>query len=422
MNAKILGVMSVGILVSMACLTSTAAELSTTSEGEWYSYGPIQHKTLSDSGPKGGPAEQITFSPQQGNKEPYWCGAGVKWKEPLKMNLLTMTVNASPKHHVDIKVFDSRGQAFDSGSQQPYNVAHQLYDLHYLHDGAAFPLDESYDLDNYETIVYSACEPPQGFAEALGKWVAADPSRTLVTHSFIPTRYSAPAKILREGNERFAFLQDGGQEKSLGFQTIRGTNVVSGRLQSQVPVIAAALNEFLGRDVRFSRDICDAPGGKALINLGDQPLVSEHKCGQGRVIYLHFFASNTAADQTEQRLEKAILDAVMRYLGYRPFAVMPENQYALVFDRPQGGKSVITYNSRAVTHIQFNGNLHQVFQAQDPEVLGTGRLLMGPPKTEFRLSDMITGKRWTARTDEDGYVAIPLDGWNMRGVYVDPTK
>ncbi|MDQ3813377.1 MAG: hypothetical protein M3347_05445, partial [Armatimonadota bacterium] len=201
---------------------------------------------------------------------------------------------------------------FDHGSDQPYNLGQELVKLNYLHDGAAFPLNDAFNPDDYKTIVFSSFEPPQGFVKKLGQWLSAKAGRTLITHSFVPTRFSAPVTELRA--DMMAFIQPGGQEKLLGFGSISESDVTSGVLQARHPVFKTVLKEWDGKPVTFSRGICRTAGvtdEKVLLALNDLPLVSEHRAGQGRVIYLHFFANEGGLERG--KLQQAIMDAVLCY-------------------------------------------------------------------------------------------------------------
>ena len=310
---------------------------------------------------------------------------------------------------------------FDHGSDQPYNLGQELVNLNYLHDGAAFPLDDAYSLDDYRTIVYSPFEPPQGFVAKLGQWLRARPGRTVITHSFVPTRFSAPVTTMRDDVQ--AFLQPGGQEKHLGFGRITESRLSSGTLRTHDPVFKSVLKAWDGQTVAFTRAICRTtklPGERVLLTLNDVPLVSVHPVGKGRVIYLSFFANESSI--ARGKLQRAIMDAVMRYAGYRPTAVMPENQQALLFQRPGGGRVFITINGAARTDLGEQGHVWRVFQAQDPAVRATARLRVERPHTAFQVTDLITGKQQRAISDAEGYLSVSCDGWNMRGLAVDPAR
>ncbi|MHB0999909.1 MAG: hypothetical protein ACYC27_11750, partial [Armatimonadota bacterium] len=176
---------------------------------------------------------------------------------------------------------------FDRGlSNQPYNLGHNLIALNYVHDAAAFPMDQAFDLNQYKTIVYSPFEAPAGFAGKIVKWLDTKGGRTLITHSFVPSRFSAPAQSAPQGAS--IAIQSGGQEKLFGFTNITVSKRSAGILKAEHPVFVKLLSKFNGKRVEFNSGIFDAPGEKTLVSIDGKPLISERKCGKGRVIYLHF--------------------------------------------------------------------------------------------------------------------------------------
>lgn len=311
---------------------------------------------------------------------------------------------------------------FTNGSDQPYNLGQDLVGLSYLHDGAAFPLEDSFRLADYNTIVLSSPEPPQGFVKSLQQWLAAKAGRTLITHSFVPTRFSAPVTELRP--DPLAFVQPGGQEKLLGFGGIHEGDVSSGVLQTHDPIFKSALRAWDGKAVTFSRGICrtaGVPGERALVTLGGQPLVSIHRAGKGHVLYLHFFANETSIERGA--LQRAIVDAALRYAGYKPSAITPGDQYALMFQKPGGGRMFITYNGAANTALKdAKGKVWGTYQAQDPTVVATVRLLAGKPNAAYVVTDALTGAKQRLTSDGGGYVTVNNKGWNMRGLLVEAAE
>lgn len=341
-----------------------------------------------------------------------WCG------------FLQCRNDKARKPETDVLAIGVRSVAYNvdpfdtSRSTQPFNLAQNLVVLNYLHDGAAFPIDDAYDLNRYNAILLSPFVMPQGFAAKVGAWVRSRKGRTLITHSFVPTRFSAPyAGAPPDG---YAYLQSGGQERLLGLANISGAKIRAGVLEAHCPAFKAALRGFIGQRIEFDRGICESAGGTVLVSMDGYPLVTKRTFGKGRVIYIHFYPSNTSL--RTRRLEAAVVDGVMRYVGCKPMAITPEGVFALVFDRSRGRKAVITYNSRARTDVLCMGRTCTVFQAQDPEVRGEVKALAGAANSRFLLKDVVTGQCEGAWSDSNGYVKISCDGWNMRGVYVDPLK
>jgi|GEM_PF-3367677 len=319
--------------------------------------------------------------------------------------------------------------SFDRGmSNQEYNLARYLYTLNYLHDGAAFPMDGSVRLDNYRTILYSPFEPPQGFAAKLSSWLISKSGRTLITHSFVPSRFSAPAPAPQGAS---GSVQPGSQEKLLGFDGIVQSNITTGILRVSDKTLARTLKKYIGKEIRLAHGLYETPGGKVLAYIGGKPLISERKYGKSRIIYLHFLPlekagnnSNVSMQIIDQSIqssafERAVIDGVLQYAGYKPSAITPEGCYALTFDIPKSRKAFSIYNSNAHLDMKWGGEIFNVFQAQDHQTRGTVRMLAGAPGTKYKVTDMITGKVFKTTSDASGYVLVSIANWNMRGVYID---
>ena len=293
----------------------------------------------------------------------------------------------------------------------------------YTFDGAGFPLDDAFRLADYKTIIYSPAEAPQGFAGKLAAWLASGKGRTLITHSFVPARFSAPAPAPQGFTED---IQPGGQEKLLGFSHITKSDAHGGILKTSNPVLARALKPFLGKIINLPSGLYEAPGGKTLVSLGGHPLVSERRVGLGRVIYLHFCPQKQQGGGGRTKvvslsddyagLEAALMDGLMRYAGYTPAAITPPNVFALKFNA--AGKRVvfITYNAAAPAAALYGGEVFHVYQAQAPEAKGSARFYVGEANHRCTLTDIVTGQKWRAVSDGQGYVPVSLNGWNMRGV------
>jgi hypothetical protein len=314
-------------------------------------------------------------------------------------------------------------------SGEPYNLARDLVNLNYAFDGASFPIDDAYDSTNYKTIVYSPIEPPQEFANKLSAWLNSGSGRILITHSFIPSRYSAPAPARQGVTDE---IQAGGQEKLLGFNSIAKTNLRSGIVKTTNSILARALAPFIGKKINLPSEVYSAPGDTSLVTLAGVPLVSTRKVSNGTVIYLHFCPTEFQSQGGKPRsspvyesddfdaFEQDLMDGLMQYAGARRSAVTSKGIYALKYDAPHGRSVFITYNSNANTKVVYGGELFTVYQAQDPSAAGSACLLEGQPNKTVRVIDIVTGEKWAAKTDRDGYLSLALNGWNMRGVYIDP--
>ena len=313
----------------------------------------------------------------------------------------------------------SNTENFDqSAGGQPYNLAKNLNDLNYLHDGGAFPLEDAFKLEDYKTIVHCAADPPKRFVADLAAWVKQGSGRTIITHSFMPTRVVGPATA---ESMRGQLLRSGGMENEFEIPAVSVGKVRSGLIRSDVPAFASALAPVGEQSVTFTQPLYEVPGGKTLVSLGGRPLVSERPCGKGRIIYLHFVPNNGGI--MGRKVERAIMDGVMRYLGHLPEATGDADHRVLSFDRPDGKRAFVSFYTNCRGDAEYKGKTYKVFQAQDPAVKGSMRVRVGEPGkagASFTLTDMITGTSETAQSDSEGYIPLKLDGWNMRGVYVDP--
>jgi len=324
------------------------------------------------------------------------------------------------KPHCDVLAISNRSimhniAAFDWSSGQPYNLGETLVRLNYLHDGAGFPLDDAINLDDYKVVLYSPFEAPQGYVEKLAKWVQEKSDRVVVTHGFVPARHSAPGLL---GATPVDAILPGTQAAQLGLGSLTQISKRSGVLSTTDPIFKQALGAMAGQVVTFSSGLYKAADGKTLVQVDSQPLVSEYNVGKGRVIYLHFAPNEHGINGS--KVQTAIVNAVMSYLKQKPAGYAPENFRTLTYDRANGARAYIIQNQTARTDALYKGNVRRVFQAQDPNVKATVRLLFGAPEVKVRITDMITEKSEIVTTDRDGYLTVDCNGWNMRGLYADP--
>ena len=217
----------------------------------------------------------------------------------------------------------------------------------------------------------------------------------------------------------------------LGFGSIAQSNITTGILRVTDKTLARSLKNYIGKEIRLAHGLYETLGGKVLAYIGNKPLISERKCGKGRVTYLHFLPlekagnnSNVSMQIIDQSIqssafEQAIIDGVLQYAGYKPSAITPEGCYALAFDIQKNRKAFITYNSSARLDMEWGGEIFNVFQARDHQTRGTVRILAGKPLSKFKVTDMITGAKSKVISDAFGYIPVSIANWNMRGVYVD---
>ena len=306
---------------------------------------------------------------------------------------------------------------FDVGyGDAPGSIARDLIEQNIIYDGAAFPMEDAYNLNDYRVIVYTPFEAPQGFSGRLFQWLTAMPGRVIITHGDTVNRVAAPVTSLAV--EKAPFRPGKG---FAGLPELMAGHVNSGVLSVSDPEMAAILKQWIGRVVTFPAALAKAPGGKVLATVGGVPLVSEFPVGSSRVIYLH---NAPIEGGTEGRkLQKALVAAAMRRAGVTPAAYSPDNRRVLVFDRGNSpGKVVFIINVKANTNMERDGKVYRVFQAQNPDAAGVVRMAGFVSGNQYLVTDMITGKTNPVTADDRGMIEIPFNGWDLRGVYIDPVK
>ncbi len=312
---------------------------------------------------------------------------------------------------------------------QPFNLTPKLVAHNYLFDGTAFPIDDAYNLNDYSVIMYTPFEAPDGFTSKLGNWLKSGSNRTLITHSFIPTRYSSPSML----NPMEPGIQPGHREQQLGMPKITSGSVKTGKLQVHAKRMLKFLKKFNNRKFKLESPLyrLAAKPDKVLVSLDGHPLMSELKMGSNRIIYLHFSpraqklgtsnVKSTLVDPTLQsdKFEQAIVDAVMRYIDIKPQAATSDGTNALKYQLNDGKQAFILFNSKASTQMRYGKNIFNTYQAADPEHKDSAYLNTEMPNQPFIITDMLTGKTTKAESNKYGYVKVSLDGWNMRGIYLE---
>lgn len=88
--------------------------------------------------------------------------------------------------------------------------------------------------------------------------------------------------------------------------------------------------------------------------------------------------------------------------------------------RSEYGRLFITLNGDADTILQdCKGRAWNSYQAQDPSMKATFRLLVSKPRTNYQVTDIITRTSQNLFCDNHGYVTISNDGWNMQGLSME---
>ena len=306
---------------------------------------------------------------------------------------------------------------FDTGGgNAPLSIAQNMMIGNYVYDGASFPFEDAYDLEDYNTIVHTALYPPAGFGKKLAAWLNNAPGRTLITHSDILNREFAPVKDLAEVKAEF--------RSGRTFQVlpeIQKGNVSSGTLRTNIPELAAALGKWNGEKVSFPVPLAKVSGGKTLVSLDNAPLISEFKVGKSRIIYLH--NQPLSIGQNAKKLQTALVKAAMTAAGKTPVALSPDTHRVMVFDRRgNDGKIVFIINVSANTTMERNGKNYRCYQAINPNAKGKFTLNNLQPSVKYSCRNMIDGKVFTATSTPQGTLTIPYTGWDLAGFYIDKIK
>ena len=186
----------------------------------------------------------------------------------------------------DVLCVSERAPARASGSVfygvgNPYSLAGGLSRAHILFDHRdRFDLERV--LDRYRFIAFSEFAPREGEMDRLRQWLTAKPGRTLVTHTFIPTRTA------REywGMDRGMGLGKADGAALLGLGRIEATDVKTCKIAAAAPGWDKLFP--VGEEIKLPSAITKCTGGEALVSTDAGPLVTRAKVGASEVIYLHF--------------------------------------------------------------------------------------------------------------------------------------
>ncbi len=304
----------------------------------------------------------------------------------------------------------------NSAGNGPFSIAQDLIANNYTYDGAAFPIDDAYDLEDYNVIVYTAMEPAAGFGKKIAHWLQNAPGRVLVVHSDITNREAAPVKDIAAADAPFKT----GRVFPL-LPEIRQSGITSGVINTSFDELAWALDIWNGSEFTFPQPLAEVSGGNVLVSLGNAPLISEFIVGESRIIYLHNV--HMQGGSAGKKLQQALVRAAMTAAGVYPAGFTPSSHRLLVFDRENAaGKVVFIINNEAETVMERDGVNHRVYQALNPDADGEFVLCGLASGSRYTCRNMITGEVIEITTDANGTAAIPYTGWDLAGFYVDPVE
>jgi len=311
-----------------------------------------------------------------------------------------------------------------------YNLVKYLFELDYLYDGAAFPMEDAYDINDYKTILYSPTDAPKGFLSKLSKWLEKS-DKVLITHSFVPTREATPMKDFTSSDNS---IGDNDSGKILGFDDVKISNVKSGILRVVNKKLLKALAKYNNKKIELATPLYSIKKGIPLISIGNMPLVSEIKYGKSKIIYLNFSPLKTITESGNVKIENIdsnvqnkkfemdIINAILEdYLGYKPISknVGKNKIRALRFDLENSKDKVfVLFNDNANMKVLHGGDVWQTYQAEDPNFKGNSRIYVGKANSNYSVRNIITSKTEVLKSDKEGYLDIVCDGWNNIGLCV----
>ena len=290
----------------------------------------------------------------------------------------------------------------DYSTSQAYSLSGPLVDLHYdYHQGYA-PLPRRV-LDEHRVVLFSPWEYPAYAADDLREWLAGSPDRVLVTHSFAPTR------VCRGLNQdAVPELDDASAAGGFGLRGLRQTDVREGEISFIAPEWQGRFVLPLGAAVSLPLPLI-ACEGRALVKLGDAALVTEVRLPDaGRAVYLNFAPPERyqGPDDPHSALLRACLSALLSEAGQSPQVEGSPHWACAKFDVPDGHVYALM-DSRAARQARFT---EETASMEPAEKLW----LLLEPGTEYALQDMLTGARWSRRTDDQGKLEVYTSGKNVR--------
>ncbi len=271
---------------------------------------------------------------------------------------------------------------------QPHSLAAGLSRAHLVFD-LRDSLDLDRVLDRYRILVYAPRAPRVGDLALIRRWLLAKPGRTLITHSFVPTRDTRDYRGLNNGAELGSV--NGGA--MLGVGRISAGTAVKCNVTS---VSTWLLGVFVHR-LELASPLTHCEFGQPLVKTDAGTLVTMAQIGGSRVIYLHY----TPGDSTDtQRFDAALLRDIAVAEGIAPTCETDFDAPVEVFD-VKGGKSVIAWDASAMGRWTFK---------YEPGIAPLGFDAPGVSR-EIRLPAKGTSKWlvydfWTDRLE----TVVPVDG------------
>jgi hypothetical protein len=206
-----------------------------------------------------------------------------------------------------------------------------------------FQLRDSFELEKnleqYAVLFYSPREPRVGDLELIHDWLVGKPGRTLVTHSFVPTRDAADFG----GMNTSAYLGKKSADQ-LGLGEITSTGEKSFAITEVTPLWRDLFSP--GQQFALTNSLTAIEHGETLIGTDCGPLVSRVRVGESHVIYLHYPPNDTGTES----LDVKVMEGIANFIGQKPICLAEPEVAVQAFELANGcGYSIAAWDLSALS-------------------------------------------------------------------------
>lgn len=201
-----------------------------------------------------------------------------------------------------------------------------------------FQLRDSFELEKnlpqYSVLVYSPWEPRVGDLELIKSWLMEKAGRTLVTHSFVPTRDAS------EFGGMTPSAKLGSKYNPLGLDFITSTGEKAFTI---VDTVDPAWQGLLvpGQKYELTNPLTAIENGEVLVNTDCGPLISRVRVGDSQVIYLHYTPNDTGTEE----LDCLVMRGIGRLVNQEPICLADPELSVQLFELANGcGYSVVAWD------------------------------------------------------------------------------
>lgn len=294
----------------------------------------------------------------------------------------------------------------DSSEQsvhQKFSLAPALVDLHLDFEQAYFPVSDTM-LAGRKVLLFSPWDYPRDVLPRLQAWLKEDPSRLLVTHSFVPAR---PCKGLTD--DAVPELDEADAAKLLGLQGLRQTAVSEGAIEGIAPEWSGIFPLAAGTRLKLERPLVACPG-TPLVKLGGEPLVTR----VGSVIYLNFSPPERYEDANSDtaRLHRAVMEAIAKQAAITPLADGSASWACARYDLPEGHAFLLLDRTKVKA---------ERFTEESPSMEPAAKFhLKLQPGVRYLIHDLLAETVGARQADDQGRLEIFLSGRSIRLLQVVP--